>query len=108
MYAVMWLNVPANDIVSNVGSARATLYKNLASDTIFSPFEVDISQTLSLDDIQTVSLPSQLQFDGVEDLRIQDLTIAQLARELEGNSEKFVTNLALFLFDYFYSFLSLK
>ena len=98
MYAVMWLNVPANDIVSNVSSARVILYKNLASDTIFSPFEVDISQALSLDDIQTVSLPSQLHFDGVEDLRIQDLTIAQLARELEGNSEKLVTNLALFLF----------
>jgi hypothetical protein len=58
MYAMMGQKISADDIVANVGSARATLYKDLAADTIFNHFKADISQAFSLHDIGTVPLPS--------------------------------------------------
>lgn len=54
----MGQKISTDDIVANVGSARATLYKDLAADTIFSHFKADISQAFNLHNIGTVPLPS--------------------------------------------------
>lgn len=54
----MGQKISADDIVANVGFAKATLYKDLAVDTILNHFKVDISQAFSLHNIGTVPLPS--------------------------------------------------
>ena len=103
MYAAMELEDPSDDIAADVSYIRAIFYKGIDVDTLFNPFESDISQAISLDDIKAVPLPSQLQLDEIDSLGMQDLTIMQLVRELEANPERFVTTHVLFSF-YFIQF----
>ena len=119
IYAAMGVENPTEDMATKVDSIRIHLYDSPLANTMLSPFQTDISEALSLDDIAAMPLPSQLQLDGVEGLRSQDLTIMQFARELEGILEIFffiqyhtyylcniqVTN--LYNFNILYSFMNL-
>lgn len=81
----MGLEYPTYDNAIDIGFVRTNLYKGPLANTIFNLFQTDISQALSLYDIETVSLFLQLQLDGVEGLGTQDLTIMQFIRDIEGN-----------------------
>lgn len=92
MYVAMGLKVPANDIAVNIGYARIIFYKDPAANTIFNFFEANIKKVIGVDDIVAIPLPSELEFDEIEGLGMQDLIITEIAR--------FVTTCVFYSFNF--------